>query len=908
MEGGRSLDAIVSRVPTPAPAPRRSGRPRVWVAGLPAGIAAALGCAAALIALPGVTAERATRAAHSLASLPVAAWGPISAALGHDQPAYRVRGLEAINLSQRLRVGFSPRGVTVASGGAQLSMRLSAYGYASALAPLGPVPPHASANRVSYAYGSLSEWYANGPLGLEQGFEVGSRPDVGSGPLTLSLTLSGDLVPLPAGESRQEGSSLLFSGRGVALRYGGLLVTDARGRVLHSWLEPVGGRVLIRVDDHGARYPLRVDPFIQQAELTASDGATFNTLGWSTAVSGATIVVGAPLHENEGAAYVFTMPASGWANATQSAELSASDIAQEDHFGESVAISGNTIVVGAPYHTVASSHVFEQGAAYVFAMPEGGWGTGTQPQAQTAELSAADGEEGERLGESVAISGDTIVVGAPYRKIYADAERGAAYAFTMPASGWAGSLSQSAELTASDGAASDRLGSSVAISGQTIVAGAPTRKVGSNEQQGAVYMFTMPASGWAGSLSQSAELTASDGATLDRLGSSVAISGETTVAGAPDHEVDKRAKQGAAYVFTMPPSGWTGSLTQTAELTSEKGEEGEELGDSVAISDDTVLAGAYHHKVGSNTSQGATYLFAMGPAGWTDMNQTTELSAADGATEDELGRAVGISGNTIVAGAPMHKVGSSASQGAAYVFAAPLPSIAIFSPVDGATYSQGQAVAAGYACGAPAGATVTTCAGPVANGAPIETSAPGEHTFTVETTDSDGLHATQSAGYTVVAPLVTSPPLFTAPVSIVAPPVEPTLSSLNESAKTWREGNALAQISKKKLPVGTTFSFGLNVPARVTFTFTEPASGRKVRKRCVAQTKKNKKEHSCTRTVISGTLTFSAHAGTNKVHFEGSISKHKKLKLGSYTLLVAATASGKRSTTRALHFAIAHGL
>ena len=133
------------------------------------------------------------------------------------------------------------------------------------------------------------------------------------------------------------------------------MVTDARGRMLRSWLDLVGGRVMVQVDDRGALYPLRIDPFIQQAELSASDGATFDVLGWSAAVSGNTIVVGAPLHENEGAAYVFTMPSSGWATATQSAELIASDVVKEDHFGESVAISGNMIVVGAPYHTVAGS-------------------------------------------------------------------------------------------------------------------------------------------------------------------------------------------------------------------------------------------------------------------------------------------------------------------------------------------------------------------------------------------------------------------------------------------------------------------------------------------------------------------------------------------------------------------------
>jgi virginiamycin B lyase len=239
--------------------------------------------------------------------------------------------------------------------------------------------------------------------------------------------------------------------------------------------------------------------------------------------------------------------------------------------------------------------------------------------------------------------------------------------------------------------------------------------------------------------------------------------------------------------------------------------------------------------------------------------------------------------------------GVSESESASYTVVAALPPPVIASPANGATYTQGQAVAASYSCRAPAGASVTRCTGPVANGAAIDTTTLGQHTFTVNAADSDGLSASQSASYTVVA----------------APLTAPALSSLSETAKTWREGNALAQISKKsnkkKLPLGTTFSFSLNVPASVTFTFTEPASGRKVGKTCVAQTKKNKKKPRCTRTVVAGTLTFSAHAGANKVRFEGRISKHKKLKPGNYTLLITATASGEHSTPSTLYFTIANG-
>ncbi|HEY1451317.1 MAG TPA: hypothetical protein VGF47_10215 [Solirubrobacteraceae bacterium] len=152
------------------------------------------------------------------------------------------------------------------------------------------------------------------------------------------------------------------------------------------------------------------------------------------------------------------------------------------------------------------------------------------------------------------------------------------------------------------------------------------------------------------------------------------------------------------------------------------------------------------------------------------------------------------------------------------------------------------------------------------------------------------------------------PPLILS--SHLQPPVAPTLSSLGQTSKTWREGSALAQLSsthgkgKKKLPVGTTFSFKLDQPAQVTFTFTKPAPGRKVGKRCVAQTPKNKRKRRCRRAVTAGTLSFSGHSGTNKVRFQGLISRRKKLKPGSYKLLVTASTAGKRSRTGVLSFTI----
>ncbi|HUA73367.1 MAG TPA: hypothetical protein VL988_01255 [Solirubrobacteraceae bacterium] len=159
-------------------------------------------------------------------------------------------------------------------------------------------------------------------------------------------------------------------------------------------------------------------------------------------------------------------------------------------------------------------------------------------------------------------------------------------------------------------------------------------------------------------------------------------------------------------------------------------------------------------------------------------------------------------------------------------------------------------------------------------------------------------------------PAPVCPPLIIS--SHPQPPLAPALSALGQTAKTWREGSSLAQLSasggkgkgRRKVPVGTTFSFKLDRAARVTFAFTHAVAGRRVGKRCVAQTRRNRGKRRCARTIVAGTLVFSAHAGTNKVRFQGLISKRRKLKPGSYRLLVSASDAGQRSRTATLGFTI----
>jgi trimeric autotransporter adhesin len=233
-------------------------------------------------------------------SLPVAAQGPVSSALGADSSEYRVRsgrsGLYAGSGVRGLRMGFGRSGVVVGSGSSRLALRLAAVGFGDRLHSLGDVTPRSRGNRVSYGRAGVDEWYANGPLGLEQGFTLRGPVAGGSGLLTLSLELGGDLRPVldPGGRS------LTFDGADgrPVLSYVGLLATDARGRRLPASLSLRDDRLQIRIGAVGAAFPLRVDPFIQPAELAASDGATDDRLGYSVAVSGdgSTVVAAAPYH------------------------------------------------------------------------------------------------------------------------------------------------------------------------------------------------------------------------------------------------------------------------------------------------------------------------------------------------------------------------------------------------------------------------------------------------------------------------------------------------------------------------------------------------------------------------------------------------------------------------------------
>ena len=253
---------------------------------------------------------------------------------------------------------------------------------------------------------------------------------------------------------------------------------------------------------------------------------------------------------------------------------------------------------------------------------------------QTTELTASTGVAYDNLGSSVAVSGDTVVVGADG----ACNGFGVAYVFTPPGGVWPATLSEIAGLVASDGTAGTSFGSSVSISanGNTVAVGAATAAVGANSDQGAAYVFTEPANGWSHPLPSNAKLLAAHGAAYDDFGSSVSVSadGSTVVVGADGWNapmVGNSAVPGKAYVFTAPAGGWNGTANENAQLVASDSAAGDWFGQSVAIDGGTVVVGAPYATVGGNGSQGEAYVFSQPAGGWTGtVNEDSKLAASGG--------------------------------------------------------------------------------------------------------------------------------------------------------------------------------------------------------------------------------------------------------------------------------------
>jgi hypothetical protein len=616
---------------------------------------------AALLTSTGST--RAHARASASAAVPDTARAAVSRALGVDQRAYwprHLRGGRHSGLPSR----FGRDGVTLSAGEHRAALQLQAIGRGDDVRVLPAAAPRTARNRVSYDRGGVREWYADGPLGLEQGFTLRDRPGAGSGPLALDVAVRGLRARL---DRDALGATLVDRGGRPVLRYAGLAVTDADGHPVRAWMERRAGAVRIHVADTRAQYPLVVDPFVTIATLTDGDAQTSEQLGSSVAIDGDTIVAGAPFAGNQGsnskgAIYVFVKPASGWANATQTAKLEKAGTNNGERLGQnSVSIDGDTVVGGTQQAGSAA------GPVYLFQRPGGGWAGTINP---TAALSRSDGTDFTKSLTEAAISGDTVVAAAGH-----SSGSNSAFVFVRGVGGWS-NATESATLVPTDSpCCQGNMGWSLAIDGNTIALGNPqynTPANGSGTTTGRVDVYVKPGGGWAGTVNQTARIFPSDAASGDEFGEAVAVEGDTIVAGAPDADISGQADQGAAYVFQKPGGGWVDGTTQVAKLRASNGVTNDQLGSAVGIADDTIA-------VGSTKSGGSVYVFKRVGSTWTgSLTESAQASGlSSGANESEVAitpggvafRGVGgvlpssTTAATIVAGAPA----AGSNRGAAFV-------------------------------------------------------------------------------------------------------------------------------------------------------------------------------------------------------------------------------------------------
>ena len=361
----------------------------------------------------------------------------------------------------------------------------------------------------------------------------------------------------------------------------------------------------------------------------AADGDLFGT---AVDIDGGLAAVGAYSTDLErddaGAVYLFTLDAQG---ASKVATLSATDGELADSFGASVAVSDDSVLVGAPGVILAE---LNEGAAYLFERQGDTW-------TEVAKLRRETTGRNDMFGSAVALDGDVAVVGAPGADT-AGTDSGTALAYERRAGKW----EQVSALTPQSAGAGDRLGSAVAVAGDLILIGA-SGDVQTGEDPGNAYLFERTDEGWR----EVAHLEPSDGKGGDAFGDAVALTGDLAVVGARFADITG-SDEGAAYVFERSADGWV----EVAKLTAPVPADRDQFGHAVALAGEVALVGAPRFDEPARDS-GGVWVFARGEDGWVTSQR---LSPTSPEMYDEFGQAVAADGSMVVVGAPQD-IPSSAS-------------------------------------------------------------------------------------------------------------------------------------------------------------------------------------------------------------------------------------------------------
>jgi len=572
--------------------------------------------------------------------------------------------VRAANPAQQFVTTFGANGVRVApssgSGGPAFSLRATDIATTGGSVALVATVPVIAGARVEYRRGNVTEWYVNGPLGLEQGFTLAAPPVAGDTAFTLRLAV--------AGAVEGETPTLDLVGDSVGIgesRYSALTVTDARGATLPAHLGVTNGAIEIAVDATGAMWPVTVDPTITTTVLAGDDHLRFDSFGQTVATTTLNcttyIVVGAPQKNSyQGEAYVFAGSAGMY---NQRARLVASDGLSNSEFGGSVAITPSadgttvTIVVGA----CAISYCANK--AYVF------MGSGTSYPQQAILKIAGDTPDSRPagFGKSVAVaittSGKTTVaVGAPESPYLVNfgqyPGQGAVYFFE----GSGSSYTYLADFVDAGGnpTATVGIGSSVAFVSNngtnTLAVGAPSVQV-SGVYQGGVFVLT-----GSGPTYTSVLLTAPDGAAGDKFGQSVALAlahgVNTVVVGAPGKTVNGNGGTGAAYVLTGSGTTYSKTRLDNGDANAGGGQFGSAVAVGYAAGSRLVAVGVPQYTPAGGASplgQGAVAVFTQNGTAYT---QSPPLLAPTAAGSDAYGTSValttGVNGDVTVIGGEVY--------------------------------------------------------------------------------------------------------------------------------------------------------------------------------------------------------------------------------------------------------------
>lgn len=550
-------------------------------------------------------------------------------------------------LTARFRDGEVALGSDRTNAGWQAVLRLESV----AGQKFEPKPSPASQGaRVEYDHGAgLTEWYENRPAGLEHGLTLAKRPEgaEAAGELRIGFNLRG----LSARMAENAVEFVEPSRDQAVLRYDKLLVRDASGREIPARMEASESGVSLVVADSRAVYPLTVDPLITSLEArlgppsNAGPGAADDKLGRSVALDGNTALLGAPGDDtaagnNAGSAYVFERTGPAWSLRTR---LTAADAEAFNTFGSAVSLHGDTALIGSP--TASTGRGEGAGAAYVFVRNGGIW-------TQQARLTADDGNADENFGRVLALNGNTALVGSPLSNVASAYDSGAAYVFVRSGTTWA----QQAKLTVAGARANDAVGSSVALDADTAVIGAPNLDYITGAAKGAAFVFTRSGSSW----TQQAKLTANDGETGDAFGFSVAVQGDTAVLGSRNDGSPGKLSHGSAYVFARDGTTWT----QQAKLLSSDGSAYDYFGSKVALDGDTALVGNNSEETILSTTESA-YVFVRTGTAWS---QQARLVSDNWKKFDAFGCSLALSGDTALVGMMGFSTDAGASAGAACVF------------------------------------------------------------------------------------------------------------------------------------------------------------------------------------------------------------------------------------------------